>query len=159
MKNKKKENLELKGREDDKELILSNIYEQLKQHFENKNNYKDDKQINIGNNLDTENLFKSLNNLINNKNLKKNEEIFSNKNQTKKEVTFDTNNFNKSMGTSRLGVVQALNANYNNTIRLSKSFKSNITIKDCKNALLTSYKVIEEVDEEKDIPWIREEDC
>ena len=155
----KKENLELKGREDDKELILSNIYEQLKQHFENKNNYKDDKQINIGNKLDTENLFKSLNNLINNKNLKTNEEIFSNKNQTKKEVTFDTNNFNKSMGASRLGVVQALNVNYNNTIRLSKSFKSNITIKDCKNALLTSYKVIEEVEEEKDIPWIREEDC
>ena len=34
-----------------------------------------------------------------------------------------------------------------------------MTLNENRNNLQTAYKVIEEVDEEKDMPWIREEDC
>ena len=56
---------------------------------------------------------------------------------------------------SRLGIITANNKRNN----LNKSFKSNTSIVENKNALFTSYKVIDEVEEEKDVPWIREEDC
>jgi hypothetical protein len=57
---------DIKKREE-KELILSNVYERLKQYFENKKDYEDIKKSELINNLSSDEIFNSINNMINSK--------------------------------------------------------------------------------------------
>ncbi len=147
--------------EDNKDVLLSNVYEELKQYFENKKVNGDNKQMNIVNYMNRENLYNSINNLINNNKIKQNkisyEDIVSDKKKNIKDSLNKEYSSKKVFKVSRLGIVTSNNKNrYNN---LTKSLRANLTIKESKNILLTSYKVVDEVEEEKDVPWIREEDC
>jgi hypothetical protein len=147
--------------EDNKDVLLSNVYEELKQYFENKKVNGDNKQMNIVNYMNRENLYNSLNNLINNNKIKQNkisdEDIVSDKKKNIKDSLNKEYSSKKVFKVSRLGIVTSNNKNRHNN--LTKSLRANLTIKESKNILLTSYKVVDEVEEEKDVPWIREEDC
>lgn len=158
-------NINLKVKEEDsKDILLSNLYEQLKEYFENKKGNEDDnKKINIANYMSRENLYKTINNIMSNNNINIKSAQISNEDTIKSDKKEENNkdNLNRDFSSgklykvSRLGIITANNRrNY-----LNKSFKSNASNVENKNALLTSYKVIDEVEEEKDIPWIREEDC
>ena len=155
----KNKNINLKDNEDDKELILSNVYEQLKMHFDNKRMYNDNKQLDLTNQISTENLYISINNIFNNKNKisikDSNEEIKIDNENTKRKIITENN---RAFRISRLGIVKPINFN-NNNLKLNKLLNSDMTLNENRNNLQTAYKVIEEVDEEKDMPWIREEDC
>ena len=160
-------NINLKVKEEDsKDILLSDLYEQLKEYFENKNgNGDDNKKINIANYMSRENLYKTINNIMSNNNINIKSSQISNedtiKNDKKEENNKGDLNLNRDFSSSklykvsRLGIITANNKRNN----LNKSFKSNTSIVENKNALFTSYKVIDEVEEEKDVPWIREEDC
>ena len=150
--------------EDNKDVLLSNVYEELKQYFENKKVNGDNKQMNIVNYMNRENLYNSLNNLINSNKIKPNkisdEYIVNDKNDKKENIKDSLNkeySSKKVFKVSRLGIVTSNNKNRHNN--LTKSLRANLTIKESKNILLTSYKVVDEVEEEKDVPWVREEDC
>ena len=136
----------------DKELMLSNIYEQLRMYYDKKNS--DSTEFNK---KSSEILLDKINNLIN-------------KNSNPSSISSDSikiDGFAKSMNldnktkNQRFGTRKSINLNNNtSTIKLSKSFKSNLTLKENRINFQTSNKVIdEEVEEEKDVPWIREEDC
>ena len=142
---------------DDKELMLSNVYEQLKFYFENKNKNKDSTELNK---MNSDNIFKNINNLMN-KNSQSGSII---EESIKKEVFAKSLNFERQTKNQKIGMRKSINLNNNtSTIKLSKSFKSNLTFKGNKNnqnLFQSVNKVIdEEVEEEKDVPWIREEDC
>ena len=122
----------------------------MKQYFDNKNS---NNQINK---INSESVFNSINNIINKS---KNSNVIKEESNNNKKVVYESVNIENNLKNQRLGVRKSVNLNHNSTIKLSKSFKSNLTLKDNRNALQTSYKVIDEVEEEKDVPWIREEDC
>ena len=155
----KNKDINLKENEEDKELILSNVYEQLKMHFDNKKMFNDKKQLDSKYQISTENLFISINNIFNKNNIvstkNSNEEIKKDNENIKKSINIENN---KAFRLPRLGIVKQVSINSNN-LKLNKSIKSNKNIKENRNDLQISYKAIEEVDEGKDIPWIREEDC
>ena len=143
-------NIKFEDGEVDKELILSNVYDQLKQYFDNK---KGNNQIDK---INSDNVFNSINNIINKS---KNSQVIKEESNNNKKVVYESVKIENNLKNQRLGLRKSVNINYNSTIKLSKSFKSNLTLKDNKNALQASYKAIDEVEEEKDVPWIREEDC
>ena len=151
--NKKKyENIndsDIKKREE-KELILSNVYEQLKQYFENKKDYEDIKKSGYINNLNSDEIFNSINNMINSKTYVKISKEKENEKESKN---------NKVFRVSRLGIVKSNNLTSGNNIKLSKSLNAHSSSKENRNTFKASCKVIDEVEEEKDVPWIREEDC
>jgi hypothetical protein len=159
--NKKKyENIndsEIKKREE-KELILSNVYEQLKQYFENKKDYEDIKKSGYINNLNSDEIFNSINNMINSKTYVKISKEKENEKESKNKEAYVSKN-NKVFRVSRLGIVKSNNLTSGNTIRLSESLNDHSSLKKNRNTLKGSYKAIDEVEEEKDVPWIREEDC
>ena len=145
-------------KEYDKEKMLSEVDEQLKQHLENKNQYNDNKNTSLIK-LDTQNLLMSINNIINKKDKKydiiSNEDLYSNKDEDKKlEIKVSATIDNRVNKIQRLGILKSYNL-HSNSIKLKKSLFS---IKDNKNSIRNSFKDIDE-EEEKDIPWIREEDC
>ena len=128
-------------------------------HFDNKRMYNDNKQLDLTNQISTENLYISINNIFNNKNKisikDSNEEIKIDNENTKRKIITENN---RAFRISRLGIVKPINFN-NNNLKLNKLLNSDMTLNENRNNLQTAYKVIEEVDEEKDMPWIREEDC
>ena len=148
---------DIKKREE-KELILSNVYEQLKQYFENKKDYEDIKKSELNNNLNSDQVFDSINNMINSKTYVKISKEKENEKDSKNEEAYISKN-SKVYRVSRLGIVKPNNLINENNIRLSKSLNTHSSLKEKGNALKASYKAIDEVEEEKDIPWIREEDC
>ena len=118
-----------------KEKVLSNIYEQLKIYFDNKN--KNSEQIKYD-----EDMFEKIRGLINSKEelneKNKNNEIKLNKN--KNEIyNFNLNNLNSS------------------TFKLSKTMK--INLRQSGRLFTESKEIVDEFENNKDIPWIREEDC
>ena len=118
-----------------KEKVLSNIYEQLKIYFDNKN--KNSEQIKYD-----EDMFEKIHSLINSKEeldeKNKNNEIKLNKN--KNEIhNFNLNNLNSS------------------TFKLSKTMK--INLRQSGRLFTESKEIVDEFENNKDIPWIREEDC
>ena len=138
--------------------MLSEVYEQLKQHFENTNLYNDYKNSNLTK-MDTQNLLMSINNIINNKDKKSdiisNEDLYSCMDDDKKhEIKTCATIDNRAFKLQKIGIVKSYNLN-SNSFKLKKSYFS---IKDNKNSIRNSIKAIDE-EEEKDIPWIREEDC
>ena len=158
---KNKEEEDLKDKEDDKEHILFNAYKQLKLYFENKKVYVDNSKLDLVNQINPETLYKSINTIFNNKNTK-NTTIQINKNNSDNKNYLESieesynlqKNTNLKNQNNRTGKSYIQNIN-NNTIKLSKSFRSNMISKESKNQMLTSFKI----EEEKDIPWMREEDC
>ena len=158
---KNKEEEDLKDKEDDKEHILFNAYNQLKLYFENKKVYVDNSKLDLVNQINPETLYKSINTIFNNKNTK-NTTIQINKNNSDNKNYLESieesynlqKNTNLKNQNNRTGKSYIQNIN-NNTIKLSKSFRSNMISKESKNQMLTSFKI----EEEKDIPWMREEDC
>ena len=102
-------------------------------------------------------MLKNINNLINKNSVKDS----LNSESDKKEQNTKSNNFDKKTKNQRFGARKSIKLNNNtSTIKLSKSFKSNLTLKENRIHFQTSNNVIdEEVEEEKDVPWIREEDC
>lgn len=122
----------------------------MKQYFDNK---KGNNQIDK---INSDNVFNSINNIINKS---KNSQVIKEESNNNKKVVYESIKIENNLKNQRLGLRKSVNINYNSTIKLSKSFKSNLTLKDNKNALQASYKAIDEVEEEKDVPWIREEDC
>ena len=118
-----------------KEKVLSNVYEQLKIYFDNKN--KNSQQIKYD-----EDMFEKIHSLINSKEelneKNKNNEIKLNKN--KNEIyNFNLNNLNSS------------------TFKLSKTMK--INLRQSGRLFTESKEIVDEFENNKDIPWIREEDC
>ena len=118
-----------------KEKVLSNVYEQLKIYFDNKN--KNSEQIKYD-----EDMFEKIRGLINSKEelneKNKNNEIKLNKN--KNEIyNFNLNNLNSS------------------TFKLSKTMK--INLRQSGKLFTESKEIVDEFENNKDIPWIREEDC
>ena len=118
-----------------KEKVLSNVYEQLKIYFDNKN--KNSEQIKYD-----EDMFEKIHSLINSKEelneKNKNNEIKLNKN--KNEIyNFNLNNLNSS------------------TFKLSKTMK--INLRQSGKLFTESKEIVDEFENNKDIPWIREEDC
>ena len=118
-----------------KEKVLSNVYEQLKIYFDNKN--KNSEQIKYD-----EDMFEKIRGLINSKEelneKNKNNEIKLNKN--KNEIyNFNLNNLNSS------------------TFKLSKTMK--INLRQSGRLFTESKEIVDEFENNKDIPWIREEDC
>ena len=118
-----------------KEKVLSNIYEQLKIYFDNKD--KNSQQIKYD-----EDMFEKIHSLINSKEelneKNKNNEIKLNKN--KNEIyNFNLNNLNSS------------------TFKLSKTMK--INLRQSGRLFTESKEIVDEFENNKDIPWIREEDC
>ena len=118
-----------------KEKVLSNVYEQLKIYFDNKN--KNSEQIKYD-----EDMFEKIHSLINSKEelneKNKNNEIKLNKN--KNEIyNFNLNNLNSS------------------TFKLSKTMK--INLRQSGRLFTESKEIVDEFENNKDIPWIREEDC
>ena len=156
----KNENIDLEYKEEDKEKILSDVYEQLKNYFENKTHYNDNKKPNLLQ-MDSNNLLMSINNIINKKDKKfekiSNEDLNNNnkKQETEGSIKGSINIVKKPIRPPRLGITKSYNFNINN-MKLSKSY---LSIKENKNSFQNSYKAINEIEEEKDIPWIREEDC
>ena len=148
---------DIKKREE-KELILSNVYEQLKQYFENKKDYDDIKKSELINNLNSDEMFNSINNLINSKAYVMTSKEKENEKGSKKEEAYANKN-NKAFRVSRLGIVKSNNLTNGNNILSSKSINTHSSFKENRNAFKASYKAIDEVEEEKDVPWIREEDC
>ena len=155
---KNKEEEDLKDKEDDKEHILFNAYNQLKLYFENKKVYVDNSKLDLVNQINPETLYKSINTIFNPKNatIQVNKNNSDNKNYLESiEESYNLQkNTNLKNQNNRTGKSYIQNIN-NNTIKLSKSFRSNMISKESKNQMLTSFKI----EEEKDIPWMREEDC
>ena len=118
-----------------KEKILSNVYEQLKIYFDNKN--KNSQQIKYD-----EDMFEKIHSLINSKEelneKNKNNEIKLNKNKNGI-YNFNLNNLNSS------------------TFKLSKTMK--INLRQSGRLFTESKEIVDEFENNKDIPWIREEDC
>ena len=150
-------NFEEFKQKEEKELILSNVYEQLKQYFENKKDFEENKKSNLLNQLNSEDLLNNINNMINSKTCVKPSD--DKNNNKKEEINKEYNNsLTKVLRVSRLGNVKSHNL-VNGNIRLSKSVNTNLSLKENRNSIKASYKAIDEVEEEKDNPWIREEDC
>ena len=111
--------------------------------------------------MDSNNLLMSINNIINKKDKKfekiSNEDLNNNnkKQETEGSIKGSINIVKKPIRPPRLGITKSYNFNINN-MKLSKSY---LSIKENKNSFQNSYKAINEIEEEKDIPWIREEDC
>ena len=147
---------DIKKREE-KELILSNVYEQLKQYFENKKDYEDIKKSELINNLNSDEIFNNINNMINSKTYVKISQEKESEKESKNEKAYESKK-SKVLRVSRLGIVKSNNLT-NGNARSSKTLNIHNSLKENRNALKASYKAIDEVEEEKDVPWIREEDC
>ena len=123
---------------ENEEKILSNVYEHLKVYFDNKNNNK------LSNSKNDEDMFKKIHKMINSRedlnleeNKKDNEIKLSNKNSAIQNFNFNSLN--------------------NSTFKLSKTMK--INLRKSKVLFKESKEIVDEFEEDKDIPWIREEDC
>ena len=121
--------------DENKNEILYNVYEQLKEHFENNPNKK---KLEIEQDNENGDFFNKINNLMNSIrdlsiNTPKKENDISNND------SINLRNFNSS------------------TIQLSKTMK--INLRKNKSLFRESIEVINEIEQNKDIPWIREEDC
>ena len=126
----------------DKNQILSNVYEQLREYFENKKNKR---KFELPHNKNGEDIFNKINNLMNtgkDSTLNISKEFDKNKSKTNKEIRNNNNNFHD------------LN---NSTFKLSKTMK--INLRKSQSLFKGSIEIINEIEEHKDIPWIREEDC
>ena len=139
---------------DDKSQILSNVYEQLKEYYEKKEKNKN-KLILLENIKENEeenenDIFDKINNLMNSA---KNLPI----NINKKEKEIKINNKNIKMNNDEYEISNAGISLNESTIKLSKSMK--INIKKNKSLFKDSFEILNEIDNDKDIPWIREEDC
>ena len=139
--------------DENKSQILSNVYEQLKEYFENKNN---NKKIDIPEDRNGEYMFNKINILMNSikngrYNLSKEGEI--NKANTLKEKELQNKKDNE---TAKESIIN-FNSINNSTIKLSRTMK--IDIKKTKSLFKESIEIINEMEDNKDIPWIREEDC
>ena len=130
-------------KEDNKEFILSNIYKQLKDYYENKKGYTTN---NNHQQINSENIFQSINLIMNNNNTLKTS--MGNEENKIKEMMI-----NKNMTINLHFSIE--NINLNNSLKLSHTMKIKQTIKN----ELQNKKIEEENEEDEIIPWIREEDC
>ena len=149
-----------KEEDEDKTQILSNVYEQLKEYFENKNcNKKLEIQQKNG-----EDMFNKINTLMNsvknpsvNVSKDENNNNINNRAKTNKEIGLNFKKENeKANPNANVGIINFNNLN-NSTIKLSKTMK--INIRKSKSLFKESIDIIKEIEDNTDIPWIREEDC
>ena len=120
-----------------KSKVLSNIYEQLKVYFENKISKSEQ-------NKNDEDMFDKIHNMINSRE-EQEEQIKINE----KELNNNKDN--------RIQNYNLYNLNSNSTFKLSKTMK--INLRKSKILFTESQDIVNEFDDDKDIPWIREEDC
>ena len=167
---------------EEKENMLINVYNSLKNYFENKKTKKPDDEVKVDSNA----MLQNLNNML----------TFPQKNMLKKIKITNVNNGSKISGIneesksiksyssmsrnfriSRLGTISNKssknefnedsneNENKDKVVIIKKNQRKIQKSKDSHNIYSgmsedsSSNKVIEEVEEEKNIPWIREEDC
>ena len=149
-----------KEEDEDKTQILSNVYEQLKEYFENKNgNKKLEIQQKNG-----EDMFNKINTLMNsvknpsvNVSKDENNNNINNRAKTNKEIGLNfKKEKEKANPNANVGIINFNNLN-NSTIKLSKTMK--INIRKSKSLFKESIDIIKEIEDNTDIPWIREEDC
>ena len=138
--------------DENKNEILYNVYEQLKEHFENNPNKK---KLEIEQDNENEDFFNKINNLMNSIrdqsiNTPKKE---NNKAKTNKNIS---SSLKKENDISNNDSINLRNFN-SSTIQLSKTMK--INLRKNKSLFRESIEVINEIEQNKDIPWIREEDC
>ena len=152
-----KEENNLNQEEDkNKSQILSNVYEQLKDYFENKHN---NKKLQLPEERNGEYMFNKINNLMNSvrnsryNDISKDEDYNNSKANTIKEIELKTKKENEI---SNEGIINFNSVN-NSTIKLSKAMK--INLRKNKSLFRKSIEIINEMDDNDDIPWIREEDC
>ena len=138
--------------DENKNEILYNVYEQLKEHFENNPNKK---KLEIEQDNENGDFFNKINNLMNsirdqsiNTPKKENSKAKTNKNIS--------SSFKKENDISNNDSINLRNFN-SSTIQLSKTMK--INLRKNKSLFRESIEVINEIEQNKDIPWIREEDC
>ena len=119
-----------------KSKVLSNIYEQLKIYFDNKIRKSE-------HNKNDEDMFDKIHNMINSG-----------------EEQEEQNKINeKELNNNKDNMIQNYNL-YNlnsSTFKLSKTMK--INLRKSKILFTESQDIVNEFDDDKDIPWIREEDC
>ena len=140
--------------DENKNQILSNVYEQLKDYFESK---KKVKNLALPENKNGEDIFTKINDMMNSAkdstfNVSKD---LNNKSKTNKQIRINYNN-NKENEKSNVGILN-FNSLNSSTFKLSKTMKINLT--KSKSLFKESIEVIKEIEDNKDIPWIREEDC
>ena len=140
--------------DENKNQILSNVYEQLKDYFESK---KKVKNLALPENKNGEDIFTKINDMMNSAkdstfNVSKD---LNNKSKTNKQIRINYNN-NKENEKSNVGILN-FNSLNGSTFKLSKTMKINLT--KSKSLFKESIEVIKEIEDNKDIPWIREEDC
>ena len=138
--------------DENKNEILYNVYEQLKEHFENNPNKK---KLEIEQDNENGDFFNKINNLMNSIrdqsiNTPKKE---NNKAKTNKNIS---SSLKKENDISNNDSINLRNFN-SSTIQLSKTMK--INLRKNKSLFRESIEVINEIEQNKDIPWIREEDC
>ena len=137
--------------DENKHKILSNVYEELKEYFEYKNNNKNSKNIGLPEDKNPEDIFIKINSLMNTG--KDSTLNISKENKNKEKNKKKLMNSNKENNASNLGVI-----NFNSgTIKFSSSMK--INLRKSKSLFRESVEIINEIEDHKDIPWIREEDC
>ena len=158
--NNEQNNINKEEEDEDKTQILSNVYEQLKEYFENKNgNKKLEIQQKNG-----EDMFNKINTLMNsvknpsvNVSKDENNNNINNRAKTNKEIGLNFKKENeKANPNANAGIINFNNLN-NSTIKLSKTMK--INIRKSKSLFKESIDIIKEIEDNTDIPWIREEDC
>ena len=141
--------------DENKNEILYNVYEQLKEHFENNPNKK---KLEIEQDNENGDFFNKINNLMNSI---KDQSIYSPKNDEIKAKTNKNIRFNLKKEKENNEISNADSINFHNfnssTIQLSKTMK--INLRKNKSLFRESIEVINEIEQNKDIPWIREEDC
>ena len=123
---------------ENEEKILSNVYEHLKIYFDNKNNNK------LSHSKNDEDMFKKIHNMINSR-----EDLNLEENKKDNEIKLN----------KKSSAIQNFNFNSlnNSTFKLSKTMK--INLRKSKVLFKESKEIVDEFEEDKDIPWIREEDC
>ena len=137
--------------DENKHKILSNVYEELKEYFEYKNNNKNNKNIGLPEDKNPEDIFMKINSLMNTG--KDSTLNISKENKNKEKNKKKLMNSNKENNASNSGVI-----NFNSgTIKFSSSMK--INLRKSKSLFRESVEIINEIEDHKDIPWIREEDC
>ena len=141
--------------DENKNEILYSVYEQLKEHFENNPNKK---KYELNQSLDKEDMFSKINNLMNSI---KDQSIYSPKNEEIKAKTNKNIRFNLKKEKENNEISNADSINFHNfnssTIQLSKTMK--INLRKNKSLFKEPIEILNEIEKNKNIPWIREEDC
>ena len=134
---------------------MYSVYEQLKEHFENNPNKK---KFELKQNIDKEDMFSKINNLMNSI---KDQSIYSPKNEEIKAKTNKNIRFNLKKEKENNEISNADSINFHNfnssTIQLSKTMK--INLRKNKSLFKEPIEILNEIEKNKNIPWIREEDC